>query len=122
MDDYLKEYCLKNRIKLEGLEPHRKTFDYLNRNLYSNTTEEKLIEILKSKIKLLNSENQNINCLILNEYRTKSTFLTLRKKFKKKFITLRNKDWIVKIDNAIQENEKAFIFVGLYHLDFKEGY
>ena len=39
MDDYLKEYCLKNNIKLEGLEPTEKTFDYLNHNLYSNTTE-----------------------------------------------------------------------------------
>ena len=25
MDDYLKEYCLKNRIKLEGLEPKKKS-------------------------------------------------------------------------------------------------
>ena len=76
----------KNRIKLEGLEPTEKTFDYLNHNLYSNTTEEKLIEIIKSKIKLLNSENQNINCLILNEYRTKSTFFNFEKKFKKSLL------------------------------------
>lgn len=121
MDDFIKEYCLKNRIKLEGLEPTEKTFDYLNHNLYSNTTEEKLIEIIKSKIKLLNSENQNINCLILNEYRTKKHIFNFEKEIQEKFITLRNKDWIVKIDNAIQEKEKAFIFVGLYHLDFKEG-
>ena len=121
MDDFIKEYCLKNRIKLEGLEPTEKTFDYLNHNLYSNTTEEKLIEIIKSKIKLLNSENQNINCLILNEYRTKKHIFNFERESQEKFITLRNKDWIVKIDNAIQEKEKAFIFVGLYHLDFKEG-
>lgn len=121
MDDFIKEYCLKNRIKLEGLEPTEKTFDYLNHNLYSNTTEEKLIEIIKSKIKLLNSENQNINCLILNEYRTKKNIFNFERESQEKFITLRNKDWIVKIDNAIQEKEKAFIFVGLYHLDFKEG-
>ena len=121
MDDFIKEYCLKNRIKLEGLEPTEKTFDYLNHNLYSNTTEEKLIEIIKSKIKLLNSENQNINCLILNEYRTKKHIFNFERESQEKFITLRNKDWIVKIDNAIPEKEKAFIFVGLYHLDFKEG-
>ena len=121
MDDFIKEYCLKNRIKLEGLEPTEKTFDYLNHNLYSNTTEEKLIEIIKSKIKLLNSENQNINCLILNEYRTKKHIFNFERESQEKFITLRNKDWIVKIDNAIQEKVKAFIFVGLYHLDFKEG-
>ena len=60
-------------------------------------------------------------CLILNEYRTKKHIFNFERESQEKSITIRNKDWIVKIDNTIQEKEKAFIFVGLYHLDFKEG-
>ena len=36
-------------------------------------------------------------------------------------LTIRNKDWINTIDKSIQENKNIFIFVGLYHLDFKDG-
>lgn len=121
MDDYLKEFSQKNHIKLIGLEPTEKTFNYLNNSLYLNATEDKLIEILKSKIKFLNSENQNINCFIVNEYRTKKHLFNFGKESLEKLIILRNNDWINKIDNAIQENKKAFVFVGLYHLDFKSG-
>ena len=43
------------------------------------------------------------------------------KERQEKLITARNKDWIDKIDNAIKQNKKVFIFVGLFHLDFKDG-
>ena len=121
MDDYLKKYSLENNLKLVGLEPTKNTFDYINNSLYLGATDEKLLQILKTKIILLNSEKQNLNCSIINEYRTKKHLFNFTKERQEKLITARNKDWIDKIDNAIKQNKKVFIFVGLFHLDFKDG-
>ncbi|MGV4413209.1 TraB/GumN family protein [Amniculibacterium sp. G2-70] len=121
MDDYLKKYSLENNLKLIGLEPTKNTFDYINNSLYLGATDEKLLQILKTKIILLNSEKQNLNCSIINEYRTKKHLFNFTKERQEKLITARNKDWIDKIDNAIKQNKKVFIFVGLFHLDFKDG-
>ena len=121
MDDYLKKYSLENNLKLIGLEPTKNTFDYINNSLYLGATDEKLLQILKTKIILLNSEKQNLNCSIINEYRTKKHLFNFTKEWQEKLITARNKDWIDKIDNAIKQNKKVFIFVGLFHLDFKDG-
>ena len=121
MDDYLKKYSLENNLKLVGLEPTKNTFDYINNSLYLGATDEKLLQILKTKIILLNSEKQNLNCSIINEYRTKKHLFNFTKERQEKLITARNKDWIDKIDNAIKQNKKVFIFVGLFHLDFKVG-
>ena len=121
MDDYLKKYSLENNLKLIGLEPTKNTFDYINNSLYLGATDEKLLQILKTKIILLNSETQNLNCSIINEYRTKKHLFNFTKERQEKLITARNKDWIDKIDNAIKQNKKVFIFVGLFHLDFKDG-
>ena len=121
MDDYLKKYSLENNLKLIGLEPTKNTFDYINNSLYLGATDEKLLQILKTKIILLNSEKQNLNCSIINEYRTKKHLFNFTKERQEKLITVRNKDWIDKIDNAIKQNKKVFIFVGLFHLDFKDG-
>mgnify|MGYP003617566669 FL=1 len=121
IDDYLKKYSLENNLKLIGLEPTKNTFDYINNSLYLGATDEKLLQILKTKIILLNSEKQNLNCSIINEYRTKKHLFNFTKERQEKLITARNKDWIDKIDNAIKQNKKVFIFVGLFHLDFKDG-
>ena len=121
MDDYLKKYSLENNLKLVGLEPTKNTFDYINNSLHLGATDEKLLQILKTKIILLNSEKQNLNCSIINEYRTKKHLFNFTKERQEKLITARNKDWIDKIDNAIKQNKKVFIFVGLFHLDFKDG-
>ena len=121
MDDYLKKYSLENNLKLVGLEPTKNTFDYINNSLYLGATDEKLLQILKTKIILLNSEKQNLNCSIINEYRTKKHLFNFTKERQEKLITARNKDWIDKIDNAIKQNKKVFIFVGLFHLDFIDG-
>ena len=121
MDDYLKKYSLENNLKLIGLEPTKNTFDYINNSLYLGATDEKLLQILKTKIILLNSEKQNLNCSIINEYITKKHLFNFTKERQEKLITARNKDWIDKIDNAIKQNKKVFIFVGLFHLDFKDG-
>ena len=121
MDDYLKKYSLENNLKLIGLEPTKNTFDYINNSLYLGATDEKLLQILKTKIILLNSEKQNLNCSIINEYRTKKHLFNFTKERQEKLITARNTDWIDKIDNAIKQNKKVFIFVGLFHLDFKDG-
>lgn len=121
MDDYLKKYSLENNLKLIGLEPTKNTFDYINNSLYLGATDEKLLQILKTKIILLNSEKQNLNCSIINEYRTKKHLFNFTKERQEKLITARNKDWIDKIDNTIKQNKKVFIFVGLFHLDFKDG-
>lgn len=121
MDDYLKKYSIDNEIKLLGLEQTKQTFELINNNLYSGFVEDKLLNILKSKIIFLNSDKQNINCSIVSEYRTKKHLFNFSRESQEKMITLRNKNWIDKIDKTIQENKKAFIFVGLYHLDFKDG-
>ena len=67
MDDYLKKYSLENNLKLVGLEPTKNTFDYINNSLYLGATDEKLLQILKTKIILLNSEKQYLNCSLINE-------------------------------------------------------
>ena len=121
MDDYLKKYSIDNEIKLLGLEQTKQTFELINNNLYSGFVEDKLLNILKSKIIFLNSDKQNINCSIVSEYRTNKHLFNFSRESQEKMITLRNKNWIDKIDKTIQENKKAFIFVGLYHLDFKDG-
>ena len=121
MDDYLKKYSLENNLKLVGLDPTKNTWDCLNKSLYWGATDEKWLQILKTKIILLNSEKQNLNCSIINEYRTKKHLFNFTKERQEKLITARNKDWIDKIDNAIKQNKKVFIFVGLFHLDFKDG-
>ena len=121
MDDYLKKYSLENNLKLVGLEPTKNTFDYINNSLYLGATDEKLLQILKTKIILLNSEKQNLNCSIINEKKKKKHLFNFTKERQEKLITARNKDWIDKIDNAIKQNKKVFIFVGLFHLDFKDG-
>ncbi|MGB4448223.1 MAG: TraB/GumN family protein [Cloacibacterium sp.] len=121
LDDYLKEYSIKNKIQLLGLESTSKTFDYLNSNIYKDYDENKLLKILEDKIQTLNSKEQNINCAILQEYRTKKHNFNFSKESQQKMLTIRNKDWINTIDKSIQENKNIFIFVGLYHLDFKDG-
>ena len=107
MDDYLKKYSIDNEIKLLGLEQTKQTFELINNNLYSEFVEDKLLNILKSKIIFLNSDKQNINCSIVSEYRTKKHLFNFSRESQEKMITLRNKNWIDKIDKTIQENKKA---------------
>lgn len=121
IDDFLKDYAVKNKIKLLGLEPTSKTFDYLNTSLYVDFDDNKLLKLLDDKIIALNSDKQNINCAIAQEYRSKKHNFNFSKEVQEKLITQRNIDWIDTIDKSIQANKNIFIFVGLYHLDFKNG-
>lgn len=121
IDDFLKREALSLKIKLIGLEKLEVTIDYLNKYYAQNLTDNQLFDIIKKKLDFISSGQKTQNCQVINDYRNRTYKYNFNVNSQVPIIVDRNKIWIEKIQKILNEHKRAFIFVGIMHLDYNNG-
>jgi hypothetical protein len=121
IDNSIKEFAIKNKIKVKGLENLSETINYINQYTYTNIDDEKLKDILIYKLNCLIQNTKHDHCDIEKLYRKKSYIYSFEKKIDAPVITDRNNKWMKNIPTILEKYKNVFIAVGIAHLDFDLG-
>ena len=121
MDDYIKDYAIQTKKGLVGLENISETINFIEKEYLKDVDETKMIASLKFRLNEISKGTVQKNCDMDHLYSTGKYKFDFNSDVVYNIIYDRNKNWMAKILNALEQKKTAFIAVGASHLDYKTG-
>ena len=121
MDDFIRDFSLKEGKKVVGLEKIEETLNLIETLYLKDIDESKIIASLKYRLMMISKGESVKNCEVDKLYEGKRSNFDFTLDVKDELLYNRNNNWESKILAELQSDKTTFIAVGLAHLDYQSG-
>jgi uncharacterized protein YbaP (TraB family) len=121
MDEYIKECALQYKKEVIGLENIAETIGYIDTEYLKGIEESEIIASLKYRLDKIAKGAAPGSCEVEKLYATGRYKFDFANDLIYNLIYLRNINWKIKIDKALDTKKSLFIAVGAAHLDYTTG-